>query len=89
MINCPGDYTPWQPVLNAELERQVAAIQKADLILIKEFDRVCQKLGVGYFVCGGTMLGYMRHGGFIPWDDDVDVAMLREDYDRFIREAGP
>lgn len=88
-LNCPRDYTPWQPVLNAELERQVAAIQKADLILVKEFDRVCRELGLGYFICGGTMLGYMRHEGFIPWDDDVDVAMLREDYDRFIREAGP
>ena len=55
--------------------------------LIKEFDRVCQELGLGYFVCGGTMLGYMRHKGFIPWDDDVDVAMLRADYDRFLSEA--
>ena len=89
MINIPNDYSVWQPMLNAELERQVAAIQRADILLMKEFDRVCQELGVGYFVCGGTMLGYMRHGGFIPWDDDVDCAMLRKDYDRFLAEAGP
>lgn len=87
-INCPRDYTAWQPMLDDELKRQVKAIQKADLILIKEFDRVCKELGVGYFICGGTMLGYMRHGGFIPWDDDVDCAMLRKDYEYFIHHAG-
>ncbi|MBQ9156320.1 MAG: LicD family protein [Eubacterium sp.] len=89
MISCPRDTSIWQPVLDADLERQVSKIQEADLLLIDEFDRVCKELGVGYFICGGTMLGYMRHGGFIPWDDDVDCAMLREDYDRFINEAGP
>lgn len=88
-INCPHDTSVWQPVLDSELERQVSKIQEADLLLIQEFDRVCNELGLGYFICGGTMLGYMRHGGFIPWDDDVDCAMLRADYDRFIAEAGP
>lgn len=87
-INCPHDTSVWQPVLDSELERQVSCIQKADLMLMEEFDKVCRKLGTGYFICGGTMLGYMRHEGFIPWDDDVDVAMLREDYDRFMKEAG-
>ena len=88
-LSCPGDYSVWQPMLNDELQRQVDCIQRADLILLQEMDRVCKELGVGYFVCGGTMLGYMRHEGFIPWDDDVDVAMLRSDYDRFCREAAP
>lgn len=88
-VNCPRDTSIWQPVLDSALEKQVSCIQKADLILLKEFDRLCKEVGVGYFVCGGTMLGYMRHGGFIPWDDDVDVAMLRADYDRFMKEAGP
>ena len=87
-ISCPKDASVWQPVLDSELERQVSCIQKADLILLEEFDRVCREVGVGYFICGGTMLGYMRHQGFIPWDDDVDCAMLRADYDKFIREAG-
>ncbi|MGN1166777.1 MAG: LicD family protein [Lachnospiraceae bacterium] len=86
-IDCPRDYTPWQPVLNDELQFQVDCIQKADLKLLQEMDRVCKEIGVGYFICGGTMLGYMRHQGFIPWDDDVDVAMLREDYDKFLKEA--
>lgn len=86
-INCPKDTSPWQPVINEELTRQVECIQRADLILMKEFDEACKKLGLGYFVCGGTMLGYIRHGGFIPWDDDIDVAMLREDYEKFISQA--
>jgi len=88
-LSCPRVTTVWQPTIDDELDRQVHAIQKADLLLLQEFDRVCELMGLGYFVCGGTMLGYMRHGGFIPWDDDVDVAMLRADYERFIHEAGP
>ena len=86
-IDCPKDYSTWQPVLDKNLKYQVECIQKADLKLLEEMDRVCKKIGVGYFICGGTMLGYMRHQGFIPWDDDVDVAMLRKDYDKFLLEA--
>ncbi len=55
--------------------------------MLIEFDRVCKELGLRYTLSFGTMLGAVRHGGFIPWDDDVDVAMPREDYERFIKEA--
>lgn len=51
------------------------------------FAEVCEKHGLKYFVLGGTMLGAARHNGFIPWDDDLDVGMLREDYERFLKIA--
>ena len=65
----------------------VKAHQKALLTLLAEFDRICRALSIPYVLFAGTMLGAVRHQGFIPWDDDLDVMMLREDYDRFLREA--
>lgn len=86
-IACPNDITNWTEIMTDELKQQIDTIQKADLQLLAEFDRICKKIGIGYFVCGGTMLGQVRHGGFIPWDDDIDVALLRKDYDIFLREC--
>ena len=61
--------------------------QQALYSLLQEFDRVCRKLNIPYLLFAGTMLGAVRHQGFIPWDDDLDVIMHRRDYARFLKDA--
>ncbi len=61
-------------------------LQLTELELLQEADRIAKKFHIAYCIIAGTMLGAVRHGGFIPWDDDVDIAMLRSEYERF-REA--
>ncbi|MCC8164134.1 MAG: LicD family protein [Lachnospiraceae bacterium] len=63
-------------------------IWKVELDLIREFQRVCEKYNLRYFASNGTLLGIVRHHGFIPWDDDVDIVMPRPDYDKLLQVAG-
>lgn len=57
--------------------------QKMQLPLIEKIDEICQKQGLKYYLIGGTLLGAVRHKGFIPWDFDMDIAMPRKDYELF------
>ena len=63
---------------------QIRDIQLANLALLREMDYVCKQAGLRYWLDAGTLIGSLRHKGFIPWDDDIDTAMPREDYEKFI-----
>lgn len=64
-------------------------LQNCELNILKEFIRVCDELKLTYYMVCGSALGAVKYGGFIPWDDDVDVALPRRDYDLFISKAQP
>ncbi len=74
----------YEPYQDLELLRDV---QLACTRILAEFDRVCRELEIDYVVYGGTAIGAVRHRGFIPWDDDIDVCLTRADYERFLRDA--
>jgi len=61
----------------------IRKLQRIELELLKKAHELCQELGIKYYLIGGTLLGAIRHGGFIPWDIDIDIAMPREDYEIF------
>lgn len=64
-----------------EIERRI--LQNTLLDMLSDLTNGCREIGVKFFLCGGSALGAIRHQGFIPWDDDVDVAMFREDWEAF------
>ena len=66
--------------LTPDILRQMQLIQ---LECLTELDRICRKHNIKYSIDGGTLLGAVRHRGFIPWDDDIDVIMERKEYERF------
>lgn len=66
------------------LDVDIRDIQKVQLEILLELDRICKNNNINYQLFAGTLLGAIRHNGFIPWDDDIDVCLLRHDYNKFI-----
>ncbi|MBR5033754.1 MAG: LicD family protein [Bacteroidales bacterium] len=79
-LNHIVDITQVPPTKNVGLRN----VQIGDSLLLGIFDKICRSNGITYWIDFGTLLGYVRHKGFIPWDDDMDVSMPRDDYNRFI-----
>ena len=68
-------------------EEQLKEIKIIEKELFISFISVCEELNLKYYLIGGTLLGAVRHKGFIPWDDDIDIGMLREDYEVFLKKG--
>ena len=74
-----GDF--YVDIYQGKLER----VKRIEMNIMREIDRICRENDINYFLVGGSLLGAIRHKGFIPWDDDIDIGMLREDFEKFRR----
>ncbi len=76
-----------ETIADYKISDKMKKIWKVELAMLDEVSRICKKHGLTWFLVHGSLLGAIRHKGFIPWDDDLDIAMPRADYDRFLELA--
>ena len=72
---------------NIYTDEELHTIQQKELYILSKIVEICEAKSIEYFLVGGTCLGAIRHNGFIPWDDDIDIGMTRENYNKFLQAA--
>ena len=77
------DFLKEETICDFVVTEELKKTQAIALDLLVKFDKVCKKENLRYYLAYGTLLGAVRHKGFIPWDDDLDVVMMRDDFERF------
>lgn len=82
-MNIPGGYLNGEIRDGFYVESTMKKAWAAEIEVLNEVDRICRQHDIQYFADWGTLLGTIRHKGFVPWDDDMDITMKREDYTRF------
>ena len=85
MLEFDKDFFEKEERCGFTIEPMMKSVWAAQLEVLEKIDRICKENGIKYFADWGTLLGAVRHKGFIPWDDDMDICMLRPDYLRFIQ----
>ncbi|MDR1500523.1 MAG: LicD family protein [Tannerellaceae bacterium] len=88
MTNTDNSFDDLFPDNRSEGETVIRQAQLVLLRMLKVIDHICRRHKIEYWLCSGTLLGAIRNKGFIPWDDDLDICMLRDDYERFVDVAG-
>jgi lipopolysaccharide cholinephosphotransferase len=83
----PADFFKPEIICDFYVDENRKKIWAIEIDLLIQFDKICTKYGLRYFLAFGALLGAVRHHGFIPWDDDLDVCMPRADYEKFLAIA--